>query len=346
MADKEILAEKEIRATAGIVSTEQDEDEDPKLINDEDSRSKDDSDREVKTNESQDEDDDFQTKYNLNIFNAYILLKGKAQIGDSVVLKDLRFSVYVVFVIQCAAMIVLSRLVMLQSGDTIDDYEMVTWPEGNSFLLFPFFIIAAVTFYKDLIRVLTDMVMLKHDIGDECSSKEFWVIKCGEMALALYGAFGYLVMLALYADYDYSGMLFTVLKMLAYKFILQLDEGMVELVVPELDRVLRKEGKPELEKLFTGIVQAKFRVMAAGGQSNSGGSRPRMQSIITIFSTYALILQALYSSSWALFCFIPLVWFPLFCFIPLMWTGSLGLCFCCDRESQKEKTEEPEVDLK
>lgn len=127
-------------------------------------------------------------------------------------------------------MVVLSRLVMLQSGDSIADYEIDTWPLEHSWILFPFFIIAMVTFYKELTKVLTDITMLKHDIKDEPRSwrfREYYIIKFGELLLAVYGAFGYLVMLALYANHDYGGMLFTVLKMLAYKFILQLDEGMV-----------------------------------------------------------------------------------------------------------------------
>lgn len=78
---------------------------------------------------------------------------------------------------------------------------------------------------------------------------------------------------------------------------------MVSLVDPELRRVLEKEAKPGLEHVFTGSVEPQLKYITSGYES-----RPRMQCIIIILLTYALVLQALYSQSWVLFCFIPLVW--------------------------------------
>jgi len=291
---------------AGIVSPENTEDTKADIVEEEENvTSKDDA--TIQADKCKDEDDVVRMGYNVNIYNAYILFKA-LNIKDSATLQDLRISTYIILAVQIAAMVILIRLVMLQSGVNVaDDYKMEKWPIENSMMMFPFFIIGCLSLWKDYSATTTDGFLLMHDLRFEPFA-ESALIKFCEAVVTAYGSFGFLVVIALYAQHDWNGILNSVLNLLAYEFILQLDEGVASMVNARLSSVLQEEGR-ELKEVFTGKVMSET-LRTKGKYFNF--NFPASLTIILIF-TYVLPLQAIYSRSWVLFCFFPLMFCLFFC---------------------------------
>lgn len=204
--------------------------------------------------ECKDQDDSIQIPlgYNRNIINAYILFKGMG-IQDTATVTDLRITAYMIIAIQYIA---LSMLMVLVANQSDYDPAKIKWqlPVEKSWMIFPFFIIALLTFSQENIVSLTDYAMFNCDERLELDGwyKEFGSIKRLEGLLNIFGSYLFLIVIAWYGTHDWNGVLNSALNLLAYQFILQLDEGVLSILDAKLRIVLQKENKPELEEVFTG----------------------------------------------------------------------------------------------
>jgi hypothetical protein len=295
---------------AGIVSSENDEDKRAKPVEEEEDVTSNDN-VDIQDTECQDKKEivEISFGYNPNIYNAFILFQG-LKIKDTAIVQDLRVASYLTLVVQSAAILILIRLVMLQSGISLaDDYKMETWPIENSLVMFPFFIIAFLAIGKEGMAAMTERFMFRKDERLELSDEAYF-FKSAEFCM-IAPSLVFSIVIALYANHDWNGILSSVLNLLAYQFILQLDELVLSMSIvnAKLRFVLQKEGRPELgelEGVFTGKIPEIFKDDGQTKREDDDSVPPLITLVIVSVFVYAMIIQAIYSRSWVMFCFLPL----------------------------------------
>merc|ERR1712228_688916 len=126
-------------------------------------------------------------------------------------------------------------------------------------------------------------------------SGESMFIKGLETLFGFYGPLGFFIVIALYSNHDFSGILSSILNLLAYQFILQLDEAFAWRLRANMRHVLRRNHKAKLQDVFVGVHQ-------------SGDPEGPVTFIFRLLGL-TLILQALHSRSWVILCFLAPVMF-------------------------------------
>merc|ERR1712083_503340 len=133
----------------------------------------------------------------------------------------------------------MGRLIMFHRDFHLSEYQMTAWPIEHSLIIGPFFLIALFAILSDIRRIYLDVWLFtdsmftgQRDLKDaymlpemmRICPREVLMVKLMEAFPALAGVGVYMVVLTLYTVHDWDGRLNTILNMLAFQGILQLDE--------------------------------------------------------------------------------------------------------------------------
>ena len=241
-----------------------------------------------------------EAEYQRNIFNAYFLFKYK--IAQKEPLRwEYTFMTYFVMLLQLVSLFLLARLIMLQSGVSISQRDVEA--DERSLIVFPFLVIGLFAGLFEVISNATDLSMFTADAAFPSGSKAFvhmcffWILR----TVTAMGVFGYFTVISLYATQDWDGVLNTILNILAYQFILSLDEWALTFAEGGFrNALIRNESTLEYDDVFKGTY--------SGGQSSEDWCIMHFGNTIAC----AMILYRIYSGIewvlWVAIVFVVALW--------------------------------------
>ena len=253
-----------------------------------------------------------------NIYNAFLILnhRQEVEIKDNPVFnREIRIGLgalaYITAITQWTAMMFLTRIVMLDSQDTINDYfDSYTLLPANarSLMTLPFFIIGVIAMFKEGSESVLDLVILEQSwdiksplsFNGKCKCNTSWrewqvffFKVMTEQLLGYAGSAVYFIVITAYShgNESWNDVLNTILNLLAYTFILDTDEyayNMMETIIQtDLAQTLPNF---EFDDLFQGFVYKQR------GKKITGKIQFRVLMIFFITG----MMQSSYSRSWVL----------------------------------------------
>ena len=241
-------------------------------------------------------------EYNKNIMNAYLLLKYKYSIKYPLGW-DYAAIAYITVFVQFQAMLFLTiAIVRLGGVQMTKDYHFQEQPIGGGDIVWPFFFIGFIIAVEKMQIVMLDWKMFSKffmSIQDKKKKRklkrEVYFLKSLEAFMMICGVLGFFTVIALYSPHDeWNGILNSILNLLAYEFILSLDECVFDLLYANLRKYYESNGHDsDFKNVFRG----------APGTLYLNNKSKRVSFWMGLI--WSILLLLLYSNSlWAL---VPLV---------------------------------------
>lgn len=220
-------------------------------------------------------------KFNGSIINAYILLKHRPETRNDYRIRSLQVTAWGTMIIQIAALAILC-IVYAKSKDVYDDFTSVGWwtnytdlefyPLG--FLVFPFLVIVLFADLAEFKTALVDLCMMRQIMPQTQESendnfREVYCLKCTEILFDWLASFIFMTQVVIHAtgvfanlpdlgqrsSADWDVILGLIMRLVAYLFIMQLDERVFKSFDSSL-RIICAKHQVDFEEVFKGWYKA------------------------------------------------------------------------------------------